>query len=405
MAKFFVKLGAFNKIILIPFLLALAKIFIIIVEHFYLEERKNLIMDSFSMSFGHIAIIIIPYIKCFSLSNQKKKTKCQCSKKNILHYFILLILFSIDDFVSDYSSLEITEVKSFFYLVTNIITSREAIIIILITILAKLLLKYEYFIHHYLSIGLFVVFSISIDLILDSYSNFSKIDTLELIFNFVSIISKVLYLCYIKYMIDRHYHYYWNIGLSHGILQLIVISFFLIYIFIVAPKGKKPMVDIIFYDYFTVVPLGIIISKFIINCLLQFLYNALQILTIFYLSPEFVLISDNIARILYFFLNFSDNYKLYICIIFFILQFFSLMIYLEIFELNFLNLNKNTKRNIKLRVDDEQNDRLESLDSGKFEMGDGYIFNNEEKDEKEGQSSQDHYIVELKHLQSQNEDD
>ena len=301
MAKFFVKLGAFNKIILIPFLLALAKIFIIIVEHFYPEERKNLIMDSFSMSFGHIAIIIIPYIKCFSLSNQKKKTKCQCSKKNILHYFILLILFSIDDFVSDYSSLEITEVKSFFYLVTNIITSREAIIIILITILAKLLLKYEYFIHHYLSIGLFVVFSISIDLILDSYSNFSKIETLELIFNFVSIISKVLYLCYIKYMIDRHYHYYWNIGLSHGILQLIVISFFLICIFIVAPKGKKPMVDIIFYDYFTVVPLGIIISKFIINCLLQFLYNALQILTIFYLSPEFVLISDNIARILYFF--------------------------------------------------------------------------------------------------------
>ena len=71
------------------------------------------------------------------------------------------------------------------------------------------------------------------------------------------------------------------------------------------------------------------------------------------------------------------------------------MIYLEIFELNFLNLNKNTKRNIKLRVDDEQNDRLESLDSGKFEMGDGYIFNNEEEDEKEGQSSQDHYIVEL----------
>ena len=167
--------------------------------------------------------------------------------------------------------------------------------------MAKLLLKYEYFIHHYLSIGLFVVFSISIDLILDSYSNFSKIETLELIFNFVSIISKVLYLCYIKYMIDRHYHYYWNIGLSHGILQLIVISFVLICIFIAAPKGKKPMVDIIFYDYFTVVPLGIIISKFIINCILQFLYNALQILTIFYLSPEFVLISDNIARILYFF--------------------------------------------------------------------------------------------------------
>ena len=35
--------------------------------------------------------------------------------------------------------------------------------------------------------------------------------------------------------------------------------------------------------------------------------------------------------------------------IFFILQFFVLMIYLEILELNFCNLNENTKRNIELR--------------------------------------------------------
>ena len=39
----------------------------------------------------------------------------------------------------------------------------------------------------------------------------------------------------------------------------------------------------------------------------------------------------------------------YYCLIFFFLQFFSLLIYLEIIELNFCNLNKNTKRNIKLR--------------------------------------------------------
>ena len=44
----------------------------------------------------------------------------------------------------------------------------------------------------------------------------------------------------------------------------------------------------------------------------------------------------------------DDPGKLYI-LVFFAIQFFSLMIYLEIFELNFCNLNENTRRNINLR--------------------------------------------------------
>ena len=35
------------------------------------------------------------------------------------------------------------------------------------------------------------------------------------------------------------------------------------------------------------------------------------------------------------------------------------MIYLEIFELNFLNLNRKTKRNIRSRVDDEFIERID----------------------------------------------
>ena len=37
------------------------------------------------------------------------------------------------------------------------------------------------------------------------------------------------------------------------------------------------------------------------------------------------------------------------CIVFYILQFFALMIHLEIIELNFFGLNNNTKRNVELR--------------------------------------------------------
>ena len=41
--------------------------------------------------------------------------------------------------------------------------------------------------------------------------------------------------------------------------------------------------------------------------------------------------------------------KKYICIIFFVLQFITLMLHLEIFVFNFCGLNKNTRRNIQER--------------------------------------------------------
>lgn len=47
---------------------------------------------------------------------------------------------------------------------------KDGIQILLITILSILLLKYEYYIHHYISIFVFLVFSVAIDLILDNYS-------------------------------------------------------------------------------------------------------------------------------------------------------------------------------------------------------------------------------------------
>ena len=90
MARCCIKPGSFKKILLFPFLYALANIIKTIYQFFYPEKQQNLVIDGFSNSFGIIAVKIIPHLKCFSLSNQKEKTKCQCqcSCKNFLHYFI-----------------------------------------------------------------------------------------------------------------------------------------------------------------------------------------------------------------------------------------------------------------------------------------------------------------------------
>ena len=56
-------------------------------------------------------------------------------------------------------------------------------------------------------------------------------------------------------------------------------------------------------------------------------------------------------------------------------------------------MNKNTKRNIKLRLNYEQIERINSLDNCSFETSDGYIFDNEEKEKYENNSN-----IELKQL-------
>ena len=193
-------------------------------------------------------------------------------------------------------------------------------------------------------------------------------------------------------MIDKHYHYYWNIMLSLGINQLAICIIINIYVLIMQ-KLKKNSITFIFFEYLNEVPIGIIISKFIISFIFKFIFRALEILTIFYLSPEFTFISENVAKLIIY-LKEGNKYK-YISIIFFICQFFCLMIYLEILELNFLKLNKNTKRNIKLRIEDEHIDRLDSFKMDKFETGEGYIFETEENE------SDNNLKVELNIIQTQ----
>ena len=63
------------------------------------------------------------------------------------------------------------------------------------------------------------------------------------------------------------------------------------------------------------------------------------------------------------------------------------MIFLEVIELNFCDLNKNTKRNIRIRSDHDllDNGDIQRCDSNNIEMFSDYIFeaNNPETPDKE----------------------
>ena len=89
----------------------------------------------------------------------------------------------------------------------------------------------------------------------------------------------------------------------------------------------------------------------------------LTILTIYYFSPNFILIAIQFSRITQHLIQMKVE-KLYL-IVFYIIQIIALMIHLEIIELNFCGLNEFTKRNIDLRgfheIFDEHRDSIVSL--------------------------------------------
>ena len=125
-----------------------------------------------------------------------------------------------------------------------------------------------------------------------------------------------------------------------------------------------------------------------------FMEITFEILTIFYLNPFYVLMTDAfyflIIKLIEFLMNIPDD-KLFI--IHFILAeipeilvTLGYMVFLEIIELNFCGLNKNLKSTIIQKGEDEFKATLNSFEKRElsFELGDDYYYNydvNNKKDE------------------------
>ena len=183
-------------------------------------------------------------------------------------------------------------------------------------------------------------------------------------------------------MIDIHYHQYWNIISTIGIMVLMINIITIISYIIIGNKSSLPDFIKYFWVYFLSVPEKIIASKFIVNFVLQFITNGLEILIIFYLSPEYIIMSQFLCIFVFLIIKLINRtiilqYKYQYCfLIFHAIQANSLMIYFESLELNFCNLNKNTKRNIKSRENDDLIERIDSFNDEGFEVKEGYIFQN-----------------------------
>ena len=389
MDKFFIKLGQIDiKLILLIIFIALNTIFTYN-NYLFGYDQINSLIDKIEIVLGEIlGGIAMPYIIKHKENLRKNKKNLKESIKDWLIFFLLALAMNVSTFFANQQTLN--ETSQIPLSLLSLGSCWEAIIIFLVT---SFFMKNKYYLHHILSLIIFCITCIAIDLILEYYSGRG----LSLLYFFICDLMESLAVIYMKYLMDSRFKQYWHLLLAMGLINvLMTLASFVISIIRDKNNGTNDTYDGL-SEYFTSVGVGYIILRFIV----MFLFNGILGEMMRYVlmknyTINHLLIGGQLA-ILVVDCQLIDNYYKYFCMIPFVIQIFSLLIYLEILECNFCGLNKNTKKNIQLRaIREEIKDEI--LDN-KIELTSGYIVdeeknnNNKECDYKENGDLETPYNV------------
>ena len=254
-------------------------------------------------------------------------------------------------------------------------------------IFSRCLLKYQYFNHHIISIIIFILLGIACEIIIrkfsqgeDAFTGKFKYYAIVYGIKILNSLCDAFYFCYEKYMMEVYYYPYWNIAFIPGIF-LFALATVLLIIVVAFPDAKTGFTER-FFSYYKELNGWIIFGKIILIVVIHIILCPLTILTIYYYSPNFILIICQISTIVYTLIK-TPKESAY-CIPLYAVQFLFLMIHLEILELNFCNLNKFTKRNIDIRglLDSIDEGRDSSVGLEKIDINKDYFIEDKEKKER-----------------------
>ena len=246
-------------------------------------------------------------------------------------------------------------IQTFLFIATMKITSNCWIFDILITsIFYYLIFKIKLYKHHYLSVVLILLIGIIIDF---SFGNYQNDVTGDVVKFFLRLLREILYSFHDvinKYIIEYKFCSIYEIGLSNGIINLILLGIFSIinYFFLEFDKFEE------YFNNFNINELivGIIVMTTQISLYLNIMmtnrnYTPCHIFIVFVFGQLGIYV--NLP---------GQSIILIICLIF--ILFFSL-IFNEIIEINIFGLSDNTKRKIILRAENEDKDidKKETIDA------------------------------------------
>ena len=392
MANCFLKLGVINKKLIMPVITAIIYVIMDIIELNADMNDIHIIFNLYTRGISYTCAILVPIVqkRCDKNRQKIRKRRAQCTKRSILHFTILqleyIIYFGLYIYLTKLKSKDPDNTEDFQMSHYHGLCSEEAVEIIFIVIISKFLLKTQLYIHHYIGLIILVIASLSIDIPFNL--SLFKPQILFIVIYLLFIIVDANFITYEKYMMDKLYYSPFVIVFSIGILFLSVSIFFTIYILMVGNSlydGKKYTLQS-FSDYFEEKGYKTTVIYMFYCSSFRFFLNILKILTIYYFTQNHIYTSYTFIKLVDLLIMKKTNYK-YFSIILFIPQFLGLLIFLEIIELNFCKLNKNTKINIEKRElkedlndDDDQNDEDIDPEERKskqsiVEISPGYLVN------------------------------
>ena len=206
MVKCIFSLGLVDKKLFLPFLVSINQIVVNLIDYFYEKNgmKTSDIIDSFADSIGPMFILLIPYL--FKYKSPIPLKEAIFNKTNIKYQgilwgvnILLLIFIMSSSLIVDTGNLNNPHV--------NILCTKEAIEMIFLIIITIFFLKYRYYRHHILSLILFCISTIIIDILLNNYKEglFTQ-KAGKIILDVLSIVAEVLNYCYHIYMMVNLYY-------------------------------------------------------------------------------------------------------------------------------------------------------------------------------------------------------
>ena len=373
MSKLFIRIGQVNRKLVILILIYSVTVIFTELNFFFSSIDTNNIIDFFVSSLGEIfGGILMPYIvkNKITIKSKKKSSK----KQSVKDYFLLFIIFLIA-----IGTRFLVNISTNNTLQLSILSFLQGWEIILFLILTYFFLKYKYYIHHIISLSIFCISCVLLDIILGHFSNLG----LSLLYMFIYVSCDAVISIYLKYLMDYKYKQYWNILLAIGLIYFL--SGFIEFI-IQLILNKSQVLKMLKY-YFTNTGVGYIILRFFVEFIFGgFFREMIKCVIIKNFSPDYILIGNQ-AGLIFIDIYLIDEKYQYSSILLFILLIFSLLFYLEILEYNFCDLNKNTKRNIQIRAESEN--FIDDTIDDKIELSPGYIV-------KESEENNSNEIIEMK---------
>ena len=343
-------LGRLDKKLLIIIVIDIVHLINLLVLN---EVNKKFFNNTLTALEEEIGIIIIGL---FMFCKYKEKQNKTYKNKKSFKYILFLFLFRLIKSSYEIFCINIFDKK---YRFTKVLNTTNGFILLLMSLVTYILLKYKYYIHHIISMFLYLAIGISIDLILHSYQEI-KYDYIY--FYIIYVVNEVLIFCYIKYLMDKLYYNYKEVVIYWGIAGLIaiILTYVALYIYQYKLNINNNIINEL-REYFDFDKLKIV--NFIFLQLLYVLLNggifySLTILMVDYFKPNYTVITDQI----YVFVRciaYEDKKNKYYTFIPFVFQILALLIYFEIIELNFFKLNENTTKNILEREEIEKEEQNE----------------------------------------------